>query len=197
MIRWSYATPGIPDEEFIRDEGVPMTKNEIRVISLAKMRLFPDAVVYDVGAGSGSVAVECKIYLPHGRVYAIEKNPKGIALIKENSKKFGIDIDIIEGIAPQAMKELPQADRIFVGGSGGNLEDILDMCHVKLKPGGWLVINSVTLMTGPEAYKILKAKDYSIEAVQVNIAAASQRGNVQLWQAKNPVTIIAAQKRGD
>ncbi|KUO49750.1 MAG: hypothetical protein APF76_00440 [Desulfitibacter sp. BRH_c19] len=196
MNKWSYVTPGIPDEEFIRDDGVPMTKNEIRVLSLAKLRLFPDAVVYDVGAGSGSVAVECKILVPEGKVYAIEKNPQGISLIKENSKRFGVDIDIIEGYAPQAMAELPEADRIFIGGSGGKLEDILEMCDKKLKTGGWVVVNSVTLSTGPDTFKILKEKNYSLEAVQVNIAVTRQMGNAQLWQARNPVTIIAAQKRG-
>ena len=191
-----YITPGIPDEEFIRDEGVPMTKNEIRVLSLSKLRLFPGAVVYDVGAGSGSVAVECKILAANGRVYAIEKNPRGIGLIQENSKKFGVDINIIEGTAPQAMADLPEADRIFIGGSGGNLGDILETCDNKLKPGGWLVINSVTLGTGPEAFNILKEKNYTLEAVQVNIAVVSQRGRAALWQARNPVTIIAAGKRG-
>ncbi|MBS3971167.1 MAG: precorrin-6Y C5,15-methyltransferase (decarboxylating) subunit CbiT [Clostridia bacterium] len=196
MSKWMYITPGIPDEEFIRDEGVPMTKNEIRVLSLSKLRLFPGAVVYDVGAGSGSVAVECKIMAANGRVYAIEKNPRGIDLIQENSKKFGVDIHIIGGTAPQALADLPEADRIFIGGSGGNLRDVLETCDEKLKPGGWLVINSVTLGTGPEAFNILKEKNYTLEAVQVNIAVVSQRGRAALWQARNPVTIIAAGKRG-
>lgn len=196
MNKWTYVTPGIPDEDFIRDDGVPMTKNEIRVLSLAKLRLFPDAVVYDVGAGSGSVAVECKLLASKGKVYAIEKNPQGISLIKKNSKKFGVVIDIIEGFAPEAMAELPEADRIFIGGSGGKLENILGMCDKKLKPGGWLVVNSVTLSTGPETFKILEGKNYLLEAVQVNIAVTKKMGNAQLWQARNPVTIIAARKRG-
>ncbi len=196
MNKWSYVTPGIPDEDFIRDDSVPMTKNEIRVLSLAKLRLFPDAVVYDVGAGSGSVAVECKLLASKGKVYAIEKNPQGIRLIKENSKKFRVDIDIIEGFAPEAMAGLPEADRIFIGGSGGKLEDILEMCDKKLKPGGWLVVNSVTLSTGPETFKILEGKNYLLEAVQVNIAVTKKMGNAHLWQARNPVTIIAAGKRG-
>ena len=172
-----------------------MTKNEIRALSLSKLRLFPEAIVYDVGAGSGSVAVECKLLAANGKVYAIEKNPQAIDLIQQNSKKFEVDIDIIEGTAPQAIVNLPEADRIFIGGSGGNLQDILEICDKKLKPGGRLVINSVTLGTGPEAFKILNARNYTLEAVQVNIAIASQRGEVVLWQARNPVTIITADCR--
>jgi len=192
MSKWIYKTFGIPDEEFIRDQGVPMTKNEIRVLSLSKLRLFSEATVYDVGAGSGSVAIECKLLANSGRVYAIEKNPQGIDLIRKNSEKFVVEIDIIEGTAPQAIMDLPEADRIFIGGSGGNLQDVLEICHKKLKPGGRLVINSVTLGTAAEAFKILNAKNYTLEAVQVNIAVASQRGKVELWQARNPVTIITA-----
>ena len=172
-----------------------MTKNEIRVLSLSKLRIFPEAIVYDVGAGSGSIAVECKILATNGKVYAIEKNSMGIDLIRQNSKKFGVDIDIIEGTAPQAIVDLPEADRIFIGGSGGNLQDILEICDKKLKPGGRLVINSVTLGTAPEAFKILSAKNYTLEAIQVNIAVAVQRGKVELWQARNPVTIITADCR--
>lgn len=196
MNRWNFITPGIPDENFIRDEGVPMTKNEIRALSICKLRLFPDAIVYDIGAGSGSVAVECKFLMPQGKVFAIEKNPVGIDLIKRNSAKFGVQIEVIEGIAPEALENLPLADRIFIGGSGGNLKEILDICDQKLRSGGWMVINSVTLNTGPEAFQILKEKNYNIEAVQTNIAVTSSRGRVELWQARNPVTIITAQKGG-
>ncbi len=192
---WPYVTPGIPDDYFIRDEGVPMTKSEIRALSIAKLKLFPEAIVYDVGAGSGSVAVECKILVPQGRVFAIEKNEKALQLIKENSQKFQVDLDIVEGVAPEALTDLPEADRIFIGGSGGNLEQILHCCDGKLRQGGCMVLNSVTVNTGADAFKFFRDANYQVEAVQVNIAVSNIRGNVALWQARNPVTIIAAEKR--
>ncbi len=174
-----------------------MTKSEIRVISLAKLRLFPQAVVYDVGAGSGSVAIECKLLLPEGRVLAIEKNPLAIELIKQNSKLFGVDLELVAGSAPECLQGLPAADRIFLGGSGGQLEAVLTTCDAQLNAGGWMVINSVSLSTAPTAYNILESRGYALEAIQVNIAVSSRRGNSDLWQARNPVTIIAAQKRGE
>jgi len=192
-----FITPGIPDEYFEREEGIPMTKNEIRVLSIAKLRLFPSALVYDVGAGSGSVAIECKRLIPAGQVFAIEKNPRAIELIKNNSKKFRVNMEVIPGIAPEAMEGLPSADRIFLGGSGGKMKAILDACDDKLKDGGWLVINSVSLNNGADAYGILKGKGYYLEAAQVNIAVLNRKGTAEIWQARNPVTIISAQKRGN
>lgn len=197
MRKWQYISPGIPDEYFLRTEGVPMTKSEIRVLSLAKLRLFPQAVVYDIGAGSGSVAIECKLMLPAGRVIAIERDPRAIALMRQNSALFAVDLEVVEGHAPACLTNLPPTDRIFLGGSGGQLEAIIDRCDERLVPSGWMVVNSVSLQTAPNAYRILKSKGYAVEAIQVNIAVSSQRGDSDLWQARNPVTIIAAQKRGE
>ncbi len=173
-----------------------MTKCEIRVLTLAGLRLFVGATVYDIGAGSGSVAVECKRLVSRGRVFAIEKNPVAIQTIRENCKKFGVEVVTIEGVAPGALVELPPADRIFVGGSGGNLREILGLCHEKLRHRGRIVVNSVTLDTGADAYKYFKSLGYEVEASQVNIAVLAGRGNVEMWQSRNPVTIIAAEKGG-
>lgn len=191
-----FMTPGIPDDCFDRVEGVPMTKHEIRILSIAKLRLFPAALVYDLGAGSGSVAIECKRLLPNGKVFAIEKNTAAVELIKKNCEKFGVEVAVIAGSVPEAMYDLPPADRIFLGGSGGKMHAILDACDDKLKGGGWLVINSVSMNSGADAYTILRDKGYLLEAAQVNIAVLKSRSNAQMWQARNPVTIIAAQKRG-
>jgi cobalt-precorrin-6B (C15)-methyltransferase len=194
-VQW--ITPGIADEDFVRLEGVPMTKQEIRVLSLAKLRLFPGATVYDVGAGTGSIAIECKRLLPGGRVVAIERDPRAVEVIADNCRRFGVEIEVICGLAPEAMASLPPADRIFVGGSGQRLPELLETCHQKLIPGGFIVVNSVTMETGTDTYRILKARDYRLDVAQVNIAVLSSRGGAQLWQARNPVTIIAAQKRGE
>lgn len=186
--------PGLADEEFIRTAGVPMTKNEIRVVSLAKLRLFPGAVVYDVGAGTGSIAIECKLLFPSSQVLAVERAPQALHLIKLNCQNFGVDLQVVEGSAPEALTNLPQADRIFIGGSGGDLGDILEVSDQKLIPGGWIVINSISLKNTALACEVLESKDYAVEAVQVNVAVSSQRGKTSIWQARNPVTIISGQK---
>lgn len=172
-----------------------MTKCEIRALSIAKLHLFPAALVYDVGAGSGSVAIECKLLAPRGRVFAIEKEPRALGVMTKNCGKFQVNLEIVTGIAPGALLDLPPVDRIFIGGSGGNLVEILDLCHQKLKAGGRMVINSVTVNTGADAYSHLKAMGCEVEALQVNTAVAVDRGGVGLWQPKNSVTIITAEKR--
>jgi cobalt-precorrin-6B (C15)-methyltransferase len=196
MNKWPFVTPGIPDEYFLREKGIPMTRNEVRVISLSKLRLFPEAVVYDIGAGTGSVAIECKILLPRGRVLAVEKNPRAIDLILKNCQALGVELEIIAGQAPQCLPALPEADRIFIGGSGGQLQTILETCHNCLKPGGWMVMNSVSITALPVAYSFFREQGYYIDAVQVNISANTKLGGTEIWQAYNPVTVLAAKKGG-
>lgn len=189
-----YYVPGLPDEAFHREPGVPMTKNEIRILSLARLQLFPGAVLYDIGAGSGSISIEAKLLMPDARVYAIEKEPKAVKLIKRNAAKFKVELQLIEGSAPETLEILPEADRIFVGGSGGNLEGIIQACDRKLLPGGRIVFNSVSMFNGPLAFQLMEQRGYQVEAFQVNIALSRKKGGVFLWEARNPVTIITAQK---
>ncbi|HWP95268.1 MAG TPA: precorrin-6Y C5,15-methyltransferase (decarboxylating) subunit CbiT [Syntrophomonadaceae bacterium] len=186
--------PGIPDEDFMREPGVPMTKNEIRVLSLARLRLFPGAVLYDIGAGTGSVAIEVKQLFPSCSVYAIERDPRALSLLKRNCDKFGVELFLVEGAAPADLAGLPAADRIFIGGSGGDLPAIIRQADDKLKPGGRMVLNSVTLHSGPEGWQTLEELGYSLDAMQANIAVTVRKGRAILWQARNPVTIISGQK---
>ena len=133
---------GIKDEDFVRGK-VPMTKEEIRILTLVKARITPDTVVYDVGAGTGSISIEAARMAPQGHVYAIEKNPDGIALIAENAKKFGAEnITIVEGTAPDALADLPALDAAIIGGSGRKLADILDIIGARLRPQGRSVANA-------------------------------------------------------
>lgn len=191
--------PGIPDECFYREEGVPMTKEEIRAITVSKLRIHPQDKIIDVGAGSGSVSIECALLCPEGEVYAIEKNPRALNVLQENIKRFNLkNISVRPGEAPRPMLELPLVDKIFIGGSGGNLEEILTVCTEKLKPGGLLVVNSVTIETGPQTLEIIKTKGFlDIDIIAVNIAQAIKRGRVHLWQSRNPVQIITAKKRSE
>lgn len=172
-----------------------MTKQEVRAISVSHLRLFPGAVAYDIGAGTGSVSVECAL-LGCQRVFAIEKDPAAIRVLEENISLFELDnIQVVSGHAPEAMEQLPAADRIFLGGSGGNLPAILEGVKQKLKPGGWLVANSVTVDTGPEVMDFLQKNGFNnINVVVINVARAVSRGRVRLWQALNPVQIISGQK---
>lgn len=195
-VEWPYITPGIPDEMFKRVSGVPMTRQEVRVISISKLRLFPGAVVYDVGAGTGSISVECAIQVEPGTVYALERDGRADEVLEANVRKFGLtNIKLVPGFAPATMEKLPLADRIFIGGNGGALAEILATADKKLKPGGWLVANSVTAETGPEVYNFLVKNKYAqVDAITVNIAKIKQAGNAKLWQANNPVQIISGQK---
>lgn len=188
--------PGLADEEFLRAPGVPMTKNEIRILVLAKLRLFPGAVVYDVGAGTGSVAIEAKLLCPSSRVYAVEREPQALQLLAANSDRLGASLEVIAGSAPEAMAELPFADRIFIGGSGGNLAGIIATSDQKLRDQGWMVINSISLKNTAQAFEDLETRGYQVEAVQVSIAVSSNRGSATIWLARNPVTIISGQKGG-
>ena len=129
-------TVGIPDEEFIRGK-VPMTKEEIRILTLAKARIGRGDLVADIGAGTGSISCEAALQATDGKVFAIERKAEGIELIKANAEEFGIEnLHIIQAEAPEGMEQLPQLDRAIIGGSGSHLEPILDQLDELLKPEG-------------------------------------------------------------
>lgn len=193
-LEWEYKTQGIPDHMFIRGD-VPMTKEEVRAVSLSKLRLTKEFIVYDIGAGTGSVSIECGLVCESGRVYAIEKNPEAIELIKKNKDKFLLkNIDIIEGNAPDALKGLPEPDRVFLGGSGKNLKDILEFIN-RFEKDIRVVINSITIETAYEALQYLETKGYrNIDIVNISVTKSRKAGDKHLMQAINPVYIISAEK---
>ena len=180
---------GIPDEEFIRG-SVPMTKAEVRAVSVAKLALDKDAVVWDIGAGTGSVSVECALAAYEGRVYAIEKNPEGVELIRQNKIGFKTDnLYEIEGTAPEALAALPSPTHVFIGGSGGELKEILSLVFEK-NPDAVVVINAVTLETQAEVMVCAKAfPQAAFEAVSVSVARAQPMGRYHLAAAQNPIWI--------
>lgn len=191
--RWTYTAPGIPDGEFLTKEGIPMTKRNVRALIMSYLMPFSGAVVYDIGAGTGSVAVECA--LAGCTVYAVERNPESLELIADNARSFGVNLNIISGEAPAILFSLPQPQRIFLGGSGGFLQEIVGVCHEKLQPGGRIVFTSVTLNSGPYVYEILKEKGYILEAVQIQSSFLRSTKGAAIWQGSNPVTIISGEKR--
>ncbi len=168
-----------------------MTKEEIRAISISKLDLQPHSVLYDVGAGTGSVTVEAALAIPHGSIYAVERDRAALDLIHKNLEKFGVkNVQVISGEAPGCLWELPPPDRVFVGGSGGKLPEIIQVVDKRLKVNGCVVINAVTLETAYKAVCLLEAGNYRTEAVTVSISRLKRVGSSHLWQALNPVTII-------
>lgn len=189
---WPFSTPGIPDDLFVRNE-VPMTKEEIRALTLAKARLAPRQIVWDIGSGTGSIAVEAALLVPGGTVYAIERNSRGIDLIKQNAQKFAIsNLVPIHGEAPAVLHNLPDPHRIIIGGSGGQLSEIFQLAKQRLKPGGRIVVNAVTLETFALCTKLIAQWHYNI--IQVNISRTVKTGRMNMWRALNPIYIVTAVK---
>lgn len=182
----------IPDEKFVRGK-VPMTKQEIRSLSLIKLSLPKDAVLYDIGAGTGTVAVEAALHCREGSVFAVEQNEEGITLIQENRKRFGaFNLTVIKGTAPDCLDGLQSPSHVFIGGSNGRLLDIIRCVREKNKQARF-VINAVTLETMAQIPEILKQfPEYdNLEVVQVNIAKGRELGAYHLMMAQNPVCIIS------
>lgn len=185
---------GIADEEFATVKKL-ITKEEVRAVSLAKLRLRHDMTLWDVGAGSGSVSIEADQLLPNGEVYAIERNAQCLAFLKENLGKFqSRHINVVAGAAPGCFEDLPDPDRVFIGGSGGNLWEILKAIDGRLPAAGRVVINAVTLDTLTAATEFFENAGYQLEVVTVNIARTRPLTDYKLFEAHNPVFVITAVK---
>ena len=192
------ATHGLSDEEFIRGKA-PMTKAEVRAVSLAKLKLSKDAVCYDIGAGTGSVSVEMALRASEGEVYAIEKKEDALALLAQNKKKFALDhMYIIPGTAPEALEELPVPTHAFIGGSSGNMKEIVELL-IKKNPQVRIVINCITLETVGEALGCIRelAKQEGCECeneiVQLCVSRSKNIGRYHMMMGENPIYIITVQ----
>ena len=191
------AIPYLPEEAFAK--RMPklglITKREVRVLSLASLRIRPDSVVWDIGAGSGSVAVEAAMLAPRGKVFAIEVEPESVAICNENVRAHGVDnVQVIAGRAPEALAGLDAPDAVFIGGSKGSMLPIVQAALAALKPGGRLVVNAVTLENVGEAYTALKAEGAEPEVTLVQIARGAPLARYQRYEALNPIHIMAADK---
>ncbi|GBL41524.1 cobalt-precorrin-6Y C(15)-methyltransferase [Nitrosopumilaceae archaeon] len=193
---WNYKTPGIPDDFFERSENVPITKEEVRVIQISKARLCPGYTVYDIGCGSGSISIEAAIQVESGRVIAIDYDTNAIELTKKNINKFGLtNISVIFGNAKEKISELDLADAIFVGGTGGDTEEIVNLCQDKLKSGGRIVIGIILIETLYSVLQVLEKLQFdSVDITQVTISKSRKTSKGTMMLARNPVTIISATK---
>ena len=192
---WNFKTPGIPDEFFERAEKVPITKEEVRVIQISKARLRPGQLVYDVGCGSGSISVEAAIQIEEtGRVLAIDYNENAIKLTEKNLEKFGIaNVRPIFGNAKDEIPKLESADAIFIGGTGGDTAEIVEMCQNKLNQGGRIVIGTILVETLYAVLQVLDKLDFvETDITQVTISKSKKTSTGTMMLAKNPVTIISA-----
>lgn len=187
---------GLPDAAFIRGK-VPMTKQEIRILTLVKAQIGPRDIVYDIGAGTGSLSIEAARLAPEGHVYAVERKEEAIRLIEANGERFGLEnLSVIEAEAPAGLENLPLADAVLIGGSGGHLASILDCVAEKLREGGRLVLNCITVQTLAAALDYLHAHEavYRYEAIQVQVSRLRRVGPYDMADAQNPVYIITCTK---
>ena len=185
----------IPDEVFTRGDA-PMTKSEVRTLSVAKLKLCRDSVVYDIGAGTGSVSIEMALTAYLGKVYAIEREDIAADLIEINKRKFqAANLEVVRGLAPEAMRDLPAPTHAFIGGSAGNLKSIVQ-CLLDKNPDVRIVINSVTMETMAETMQVVKELNLvEEEFVNVTIAKSRRLGRYHLMTGQNPVYIAVVRGR--
>lgn len=187
-----FAAPALADGDFLRGKA-PMTKEEVRALAIAKLRIAPDHVVWDVGAGTGSVSVEAALAAPRGAVYAIERNAEAVELMRKNREAQGTsNMVIVEGLAPEALEGLPAPDRVFIGGSAGNMDAIIDVAHAA-NPQVRICATAVTIETMAELLACLKSRGIAdADIVQVSVARADHVGSYHLMRAENPVYLVTA-----
>jgi len=187
---------GIVDEEFSRGK-VPMTKKEVRILTVASLSIAEKDIVYDIGAGTGSLSIEASSCCPLGKVYAIEEKPQAVALLKENRQKFSAwNMEIIIGTAPMILKELPPPQKVLIGGSGGKLEEIIKTVLEK-NPEVEFAINTVTLETLAEALRVMREFEMKeVSYTQVAVSNAKEVGSYHMMMAQNPIFLITGKGGG-
>jgi precorrin-6Y C5,15-methyltransferase (decarboxylating) len=190
---------GLPDQIFLSFTDRPglMTKREVRVLALAELALQPGQIVWDIGAGTGSVSIEVARLISQGQVYAIEKTALGSSLIQQNCQRLQVkNVISIHGSAPHALQELPDPDRIFIGGSSGHLSEILDFCKTRLTPGGVLVLALATLEHLHAALNWISSHKWDSHLLQVQLSRSIPVAALTRWAPLNPVTLIKTIRPG-
>lgn len=187
---------GLPDDCFVRGE-TPMTKSEVRAVVMSRLRVRERESLYDVGAGTGSVSVEMALAAERGKVYAVEKDSTAIELCKLNKERFGLhNIEIVQGEAPDALRELPVPDAAFIGGSNGHLREIIALL-VEKNPAIRLVINTVTVENTNLALTLLDTDAFTdLDVMQLQVSRARKVGKSHMMMAQNPITILSARGSG-
>ena len=188
---------GGPESWYHHQNGL-ITKSEIRAISLAKLRLATDHILWDLGAGSGSIAIEAALFIKRGRIFAVEKKSERVAQIKSNKKRFGIgNLTAVQAHLPRGLEELPRPDRIFIGGGGKHLKFIITAAAQYLKPQGAMVINTVLIPNVDAARLTLEKLGFETDIIQVQINRRRQMPWAERLEALNPVWIVSGFRNAD
>lgn len=192
---WDYRTPGIPDELFERTEQVPITKEDVRALVISKLRLKENSSAIDIGCGSGSITVELCLQTKANKVYAIDFDQKAIDLTRKNLLKFGLNAQTMLSNAQDILPHLPQVDAIIIGGSWGNIEQIIQLSIDRLRKGGRIVIDTILIETMYKAINtIYKEKLDEADVTQIIISKARKVTTGTMMLARNPVIIVSATK---
>ena len=185
---------GLSESEISHTRGL-ITKDEVRAVTLHKLRIPHEGILWDIGSGSGSVAIEAARINPGLKVYAVEKEEGHISKVRENKKRYSAhNIEIVHGEAPEALSDLPKPDRVFIGGSGGRLEGILRKVCRNLKEDGRVVINAATIDTLTIGMKLLDAVGFTLDVVEISVARTKRLKGREHLSALNPVFIIVGER---
>ncbi|MBF1999455.1 MAG: precorrin-6Y C5,15-methyltransferase subunit CbiT [Synechococcales cyanobacterium C42_A2020_086] len=193
---WPYVTPGIPDHLFERLPGIPLSKREVRILLLSHLRLKSNSTLWDIGAGTGTIPVEAGLLCPQGRVIAIERDEEVASLIRRNCERFGVqNVDIIEGSAPDCLKDLADTPDCVCLEGGRPIKAILQTVWQRLQPGGRIVAtatNFESLYAISEGLAELQARN--VDVVQSAVNRLETRGNHQVFAAVDPIFVLSGEK---
>ncbi|HYJ03275.1 MAG TPA: precorrin-6Y C5,15-methyltransferase (decarboxylating) subunit CbiT [Nitrososphaeraceae archaeon] len=194
---WDNKTPGIPDEFFLREEEVPITKEEVRSIVISKLRLKETNSVIDIGCGSGSITVELCLQCQKGKVFGIDLDLQAVSLTKKNLEQFKVYAEIRQGDAMDILESLPFVDGIVIGGTTGRTEELIDRSINKLNNGGRLVITTILIETMFKAMKTVNESNFleDIDFTQIIISKGRRTKTGTMLLARNPVLVISATKK--
>lgn len=190
---WTF---GIEDDQFYQrkpEKGL-ITKKEIRTLSLSALKLKKESIVWDIGTCTGSMAIEAARIASEGMVYAIEKNELDLLNCQKNMQKFRADITLVHGKAPDLLEQFPDPDAVFIGGTSDEIDRIVDVCCTRLKPGGRIVINAVTIEKLTDAVRLFKQKGFETEITLAQISRSKPILQLTRFEAHNPIYIISARK---
>ena len=193
--RFERRSPGLSDGMFVRGQA-PMTKQEVRAAALAKLGVGPSDVLWDVGAGTGSVSVELALSAPEGQVFAVECDEDACALVRENKRKFSTwNLQLVEGKAPQALAGLPAPDAVFIGGTKGGMEDIVGQVLAK-NENARICISAIALETLSAAVTALEKHGLEADVAQIAVSRTRPAGKLHLLMANNPTFLITGERHG-
>lgn len=192
---WPYATPGIPDKRFERLPGIPLTKREVRLLVIGSLRLKPDAQLWDIGAGTGTISIEAALLCPQGKITAVERDAEVARLIKTNCDRFSVtNVDVISGSAPECLNHITGTPSCILI-EGAPLKTTLEAAWQKLSLNGRIVVtanNLQTLYTASDTFATLHTRN--IEVTQPAVNRLETRGNRQLFKSSDPIFIISGDK---